>query len=135
MKRASAYDKGADYLETSYSFDAADRQRIADALNTYDVVIATNYFLRGTARNLEFWREQFAMHPKQDFILVTNTPYEEISIPGNARNVPGDLCHLPGEYQSHSGGPLWRNDAGRSVAAQIHLAGEKEKRIYGMHRF
>lgn len=82
-----AYDKGADYLETSYSFDAADRQRIADALNTYDVVIATNYFLRGTARNLEFWREQFAMHPKQDFILVTNTPYEEISIPGNARNV------------------------------------------------
>ncbi len=81
------YREDAAYLETSYSYDETDRRQIADALGNYDTVIATNYFLRGKAKNKGFWEEQIALHPDTKIIIVTNTPYEEISIPSNARNV------------------------------------------------
>lgn len=81
------YRADAAYLETSYSYDDTDRIQIARALNDYDTVIATNYFLRGKAKNKGFWEEQIALHPHTNIIIVTNTPYEEISIPFNAKNV------------------------------------------------
>lgn len=78
-----------DYLETSYSYDDVDRERIGEALENggYDTIIATNYFRRGTALNRDFWEEQIEKYPKQKIIVVTNTPYEELSIPRNAKTV------------------------------------------------
>lgn len=81
------YCENAEYLETSYSYDEVDRRQIAQALEEYDVVIATNYFLRGKAGNRAFWEEELKKHPGTKVIFVTNTPYEEISIPKNAKNV------------------------------------------------
>lgn len=81
------YHEGVDYLETSYAYDETDRRRIAQALTEYDTVIATSYFLRGKAKNRDFWEEQLALHPNVKVIVVTNTPYEELSIPRNAKNV------------------------------------------------
>lgn len=81
------YHEGIDYLETSYAYDETDRRRIAQALTEYDTVIATSYFLRGKAKNRDFWEEQLALHPNVKVIIVTNTPYEELSIPRNAKNV------------------------------------------------
>lgn len=81
------YHEGVDYLETSYAYDETDRRRIAQALTEYDTVIATSYFLRGKAKNRDFWEEQLAQHPDVRVIIVTNTPYEELSIPRNAKNV------------------------------------------------
>lgn len=81
------YREDAAYLETSYTYDETDRRQIQDALDNYDTVIATNYFLRGKGKNKAFWEEQIALHPDTRIIIVTNTPYEEISIPSNAKNV------------------------------------------------
>ena len=81
------YNEKAAYLETSYSYDDIDREQIAGALSGYDAVIATNYFLRGKAGNRDFWEEQIRLHPNVRVVIVTNTPYEEISIPKNAQNV------------------------------------------------
>ena len=81
------YHEGVDYLETSYAYDETDRRWIAQALTKYDTVIATSYFLRGKAKNRDFWEEQLALHPNVKVIVVTNTPYEELSIPRNAKNV------------------------------------------------
>ena len=81
------YHEGVHYLETSYSYDETDRRQIAQALTEYDTVIATGYFLRGKAKNRDFWEEQLALHPEVKVIIVTNTPYEELSIPRNAKNV------------------------------------------------
>lgn len=81
------YREDAAYLETSYTYDEADRRQIQDALENYDTVIATNYFLRGKGKNKAFWEEQIALHLDARIIIVTNTPYEEISIPSNAKNV------------------------------------------------
>lgn len=82
-----SYQEDAAYLETSYTYDETDRGQIQDALDNYDTVIATNYFLRGKGKNKAFWEEQIALHPDTRIIIVTNTPYEEISIPSNAKNV------------------------------------------------
>lgn len=79
--------EAVEYLETSYSYDDVDRRQIEQALDEYDVVIATNYFLRGKAGNKDFWEEQITKHPDTRIIMVTNTPYEELSIPRNAKNV------------------------------------------------
>lgn len=78
-----------EYLETSYSYDDTDREQVVRALDSgnYETVIATNYFLRGKARNTGFWEEQLERHPGGQVILVTNTPYEELSIPKNAGTV------------------------------------------------
>ncbi len=75
------------YLETSYSYDDTDKSQITQALTEYDTVIATNYFLRGKAKNRDFWEEQISLHPEVKIIIVSNTPYEQLSIPGNAGNV------------------------------------------------
>lgn len=89
--------EGVEYLETSYSYDEKDREQVARILEdgAYDTVIATNYFLRGKARNTGFWEEQLAAHPHARVVLVTNTPYEELSIPGNARSVLVTLATSP----------------------------------------
>lgn len=76
-----------DYLETSYSYDNVDEARIRASFAKYDMVIATNYYQRGTARNKEFWEQLLGEYPDKKVIIVTNTPYEEVSIPSNARNV------------------------------------------------
>lgn len=81
------YHEDVHYLETAYSYDETDRSRIAQAMKEYDTVIATNYFLRGKAKNRDFWEEQLAQHPNVKVIMVTNTPYEALSIPRNAKNV------------------------------------------------
>lgn len=86
---------GVDYLETSYSYDDTDKSQIAQALAEYDTVIATNYFLRGKAKNRDFWEEQLALHPDTKVVMVTNTPYEELSIPRNAESVLLTLATSP----------------------------------------
>lgn len=83
----SRCNENVEYLETSYSYDDVDRRQIAQALEEYDVVIATSYFLRGKAGNRTFWEEELKKHPGTRVIFVTNTPYEELSIPKNAENV------------------------------------------------
>lgn len=80
------YDQ-VDYLETSYSYDDIDEARIKEAFSQYDMVIGTNYFQRGTAGNREFWEKLLNEYPEKKVIIVTNTPYEQVSIPSNARNV------------------------------------------------
>ena len=52
----------------------------------YDLLVITSYFLRGKLSNRE-WLEGFLADCKTPAVIVTNTPFEEISIPKNAHNV------------------------------------------------
>ena len=87
FEACQGYRPNVHYLETSYSYDDTDKSQITQALTEYDTVIATNYFLRGKAKNRDFWEEQISLHPEVKIIIVSNTPYEQLSIPGNAGNV------------------------------------------------
>lgn len=95
FEACQGYHAGVDYLETSYSYDDTDKSQIAQALAEYDTVIATNYFLRGKAKNRDFWEEQLALCPDTKVVMVTNTPYEELSIPRNAESVLLTLATSP----------------------------------------
>ncbi len=95
FEACQGYHAGVDYLETSYSYDDTDKSQIAQALAEYDTVVATNYFLRGKAKNRDFWEEQLALHPDTKVVMVTNTPYEELSIPRNAESVLLTLATSP----------------------------------------
>lgn len=91
------YHENVDYLETSYSYDETDKERIVEAFRSrkYDTVIATNYFLRGKARNKQFWEQMLEGDSHGKVIIVTNTPYEELSVPCNAENVLVTLATSP----------------------------------------
>lgn len=75
-----------DYQETAYSYDDADKTAIMARARDYDLLVITSYFLRGKLSNRE-WLEGFLADCKTPAVIVTNTPFEEISIPKNARNV------------------------------------------------
>lgn len=81
-----AYSSNVDYLETAYSYDEEDRKRICAAVQDADVVVFTSYFLRGTLSNRDFIAKMIAECGKP-VIVVSNTPFEEISVPHNAGSV------------------------------------------------
>lgn len=79
------YSRHVDYLETAYTWDKQDRETIAREMADYDTLVITNYFLRGKLCNRDAIEEIIASGKK--VIVITNTPYEEISIPKNAKGV------------------------------------------------
>lgn len=79
------YSDNVDYLETSYTWDSKDHEEIKKEIDNYDTLVITNYFCRGSLCNKEAIEEIIASGKK--VIVVTNTPYEEVSIPKNAKSV------------------------------------------------
>lgn len=80
------YSRNVDYLETAYTYDEADKQRIQAAVDGADVVVFTSYFLRGTLSNRDFIARTIAESGKP-CVVVSNTPFEQISVPANAGTV------------------------------------------------
>ncbi len=79
------YSDNVDYLETDYTWDEKDKENVLREIADYDTVVITNYYVRGKLCNKEAIEEIIASGKK--VIVVTNTPYEEISIPKNAKSV------------------------------------------------
>lgn len=84
-----AYSRNADYQETDYTWDEKDKQTIFEMAGDYDTIVVTNYFIRGKLCNKEAIEELIEKVSPigKKVIVVTNTPYEEISIPKNAKSV------------------------------------------------
>ena len=81
-----ACSPNVDYLETAYTYDEEDRRRILAALPGADIIVFTSYFLRGNLSNREFL-EQVIAESGKPAVVVSNTPFEEISVPRNAETV------------------------------------------------
>ena len=80
---------GVDYLETGYTYDESDRERIVQNCRNYDAVVITNFYIRGQLSNNAFIEELLAQNsggasPK--IIVITNTPYP-LSVPKNCPNL------------------------------------------------
>lgn len=80
------YGKHVSYLETDYTYDETDKASILSQIEEADVIVVTNYFIRGSLCNKDFI-ENLIKDCKKPVVVVTNTPYEEISIPQNAHTV------------------------------------------------
>ena len=95
------YSRNVDYLETAYTWDAKDRENIAKEIADYDTIVVTNYFIRGKLCNKEAIEEIIASGKK--VIVVTNTPYEEVSIPKNAKSVVVTFATSPDNIEVVAG--------------------------------
>ncbi|MGH4051591.1 MAG: glycoside hydrolase family 3 N-terminal domain-containing protein [Clostridium sp.] len=86
FKKCSKYNKNVTYLETSYTFDEQDIENIRRRVNDFDTIVVTNFYIRGKLANNDIIKE-IAGDKSKKVILVTNTPYEVLSIPKEADSV------------------------------------------------
>ncbi len=97
------YDPKAAYLETEYTYDDADKASIEARIGQYDTIVLTNYYLRGNLNNRDYIDGLCQAHPEQKFVVVTNTPYEEISIPQHAGTVIVSFTSAPNNVEVVAG--------------------------------
>jgi len=95
------YSRNVDYLETDYTWDAKDNEIIEKEIANYGTLVITNYFIRGKLCNKEAIEKIIASGKK--VIVVTNTPYEEISIPKNAKCVVVTFATSPDNIEVVAG--------------------------------
>lgn len=81
------YGEQVSYLETAYTYDEQDKERISKAAEQYETIVFTSYFIRGKLSNREWLEQWLKEHPDKRVIIVSNTPYEELTVPHQARNV------------------------------------------------
>ena len=82
------------YLETEYTYDESDKARFEAFAECADIIVATNYYIRGKLCNKAFL-EDFIPRCGKPVVVVTNTPYEALSIPKNAASVVVTLATSP----------------------------------------
>lgn len=68
-----AYAPTAGIVEVELDIPPRDQQRILDRLDEADILIATNYYYRGTPPATPFY-QRLACYGKQ-MVIITNTPY------------------------------------------------------------
>lgn len=81
------YGEQVSYLETAYTYDEQDKERISKAAEQYETIVFTSYFIRGKLSNREWLEQWLKEHPDKRVVIVSNTPYEELTVPHQARNV------------------------------------------------
>ena len=84
-EQCQKYSSNVDYLETDYTWDEEDLKNVEEAVDCYDTVVITNYYTRGKLCNIKAIEKLIETGKK--IIVVTNMPYEEISVPKNAKSV------------------------------------------------
>ncbi|MEG1640743.1 MAG: glycoside hydrolase family 3 protein, partial [Ruthenibacterium sp.] len=82
------HSRNVSYLETDFSYDETDERRIREEIQSgaYDVIVCTAYFIRGKRSNRSILETILADAPCP-VVIVSNTPYRELSIPQNAKTV------------------------------------------------
>lgn len=91
------------YLETAYTYDEADQAKIKATATGSDILIVTNYYIRGALCNTAFWQEYIKQNPNKQIIFVTNTPYTELSVPEEAQNVLVSFATSPENIRVSAG--------------------------------
>ena len=86
-KKCLEHYSDIDYLETEYTYDDNDKERILKTSGNYDTVIITNFYIRGKLSNNEFIESLIKKNSNaKKIIVITNTPYP-ISVPKYCQNL------------------------------------------------
>ena len=103
-KNCLRYNQSVDYLETAYTFDESDKERILQNITKYDAVVVTNFYIRGKLSNNGFLEELMSKAgsalPK--IVVITNTPYP-ISVPKGCTNLVVSLATSPDNMEACAG--------------------------------
>jgi beta-N-acetylhexosaminidase len=100
-KNILKYNKQAFYLETAYTFDDEDKQKILGRVKDYNIVVITNFYMRDRLSNNEFINEMIADKSKK-IVVLTNTPYQ-LSIPETADPVVISFATSPDNMEAAAG--------------------------------
>lgn len=87
FENCSRYGEQVSYLETAYTYDEQDKERILKTAEQYETIVFTSYFIRGKLSNRDWLEQWLKEHPDKKVIIVSNTPYEELTVPHHAKNV------------------------------------------------
>ena len=94
-KNCLKYYSGIDYLETAYTYDESDKERILRNIAGYDAVVITNFYIRGKISNNQFIEEVLEKYSRRlKIVVISNTPYP-LSIPRNCPNLIISLATSP----------------------------------------
>ncbi|NLC44200.1 MAG: hypothetical protein GX783_07945 [Clostridiales bacterium] len=110
---STKYNQNIAYLETAYSMDENDIERIRAIVKEFDTIVITNFFTRSQLANNEMVQE-LCLDPSKKIILVTNTPYEDLSIPKEADTVVITFATTPNNMAVVAG----------TLFGEIHPEGE-----------
>lgn len=91
------------YLETDYSYDETDKAQIEKVAEKYDTIVFTSYFTRNKLSNLSWLEPWVKAHKDKKIVIVSNTPYEELSIPASAENVIITFATSPENVKATAG--------------------------------
>lgn len=86
FKKSVKHNVNISYLETSYTLDEEDIANIRRRAKDFDTIVITNFYIRGSLSNNDMVKE-LAQDKSKKVVLVTNTPYEALSIPSEADTV------------------------------------------------
>lgn len=95
------HSENVEYLETLFRWDELDLQRINTIIGSYDKVVITNFYNREIGCNLAALNRLLENH--KNVIVVTDTPYQEISIPKNAKTVVLSFAPTPNHAEVVAG--------------------------------
>jgi len=78
-KNCLKYNRNAEYLETSFSYDDEDKNTILNSIKDYDTIVITSFYSRVSVPNNEFIAEILKDKSKK-VVVIANNPYP-LSIP------------------------------------------------------
>jgi len=96
------YSSNVTYMEVGFRWSEEDLAAIKATIGSYDKIIITNYYDRSLLCNKDPLTELLA-DTDAKIVVITTTPYEEISIPRNAKNVIVTFGNTPSGAQILAG--------------------------------
>jgi len=102
FKNCMKYNKDVAYLETAYTYDQEDKTNIINAIKNFDTIVITNFYIRGSLSNNEFINEILQDKSKK-VVVVTNTPYQPLSIPKDSDCVVITFATSPHSMEATAG--------------------------------
>ena len=96
------YSNNVTYMEVGFIWSKEEKETIKASLSSYDKLVITNYYDRSTLCNKDALTELLA-DTDAKIVVITTTPYEEISIPHNAKNVVVTFGYNPESIEATAG--------------------------------
>ena len=96
------YSSNVTYLEVDFRWSEEDLATIKASLSSYDKIVITNYYDRSSLCNKDALIQLLA-ETDAKIVVITTNPYEEISIPHNAKNVIVIFGNTPNTAEALAG--------------------------------
>lgn len=96
------YSGNVTYMEVGFNWSEEEKESIKASLSSYDKIIITNYYDRASLCNKDALIELLS-DTDAKIVVITSNPYEEISVPHNAKNLIVTFGDTPNNAEALAG--------------------------------